>query len=173
MRILVALVVAVVPSVAAAEIVGGNLFTVSPIPETGSLGGWVAGGVGPVYVGGEIALETLDLIDADVGISYHVLVGHRHALSERLHVLVDAGIGVTQEIDVHLALFGGESETESLLLPSGAVRAQLAIRLGRLKNVDVALGVGSEARGAFDSDESAGGISVGLAMVLSGASAGR
>ena len=174
MRILTALALVALPSVAAAEVRVGSLATVAPVPETASLGGWLAGDFGPVDLGGEIALERVDLIEGDVGISYHALVGHRHELSKRVHLFVDGGIGVTQEEKVTLGLFGSRGGSETIgVVPSGAVRAQLAFELGDLAGATFAIGVGSEARGAVDSNDSAGGIAVGLAMVVSGASAGR
>jgi hypothetical protein len=174
MRMLTTLAFVVLPSVAAAEVRVGSLATIAPVmPETASLGGWIAGDFGPVYLGGEIAIETIDVIEGDVGISYHALVGHRHALSKRVHLLVDGGVGVTQEEKTTLG-FGSRGFSDTVgVIPSGAVRAQLAFELFHLAGAAFAIGVGSEARGAVDSNESAGGIAVGLAVVVSGASEGR
>jgi hypothetical protein len=158
------------PSVASAESLWVSNVSVGPAAtmdavEDGGFGLWGAGfATDNVYVGGELSFSSYDTLD-DFGIAYHVLTGARARVSPRVSLLADVGAGITQQVEYHLGIFGGESgfSTEKIT-PSGAVRVHLVGELGRTQTARVAIGLTSEARGALDAGA---GVGVGLGLYLS------
>jgi hypothetical protein len=165
------------PTIASAGTIGGDVVSMAPRTSLdsghgGSMGVWMAGDVGPAYVGGEIVADTFTARDGDFGMSYHAIVGTRHQLSDDFVVLADAGAGITQEIDVQMAVLGGESSVDTVALsPSAALRAQLAWVIGHSHGFQVGLALESEARGGVhrnhaEKDTATGGIGLGLAFYI-------
>lgn len=162
-----------VSSVASAQTHYGDVITVRPASATelagGSLAMWAAGGVGEHgYVGGELSIGNYVTPD-DAGISYHVLGGVKSEVTSRVALLVDAGAGVTQQFELHLGLFGGESGADTVgWVPSGAVRAQLVGKLGTVSTTTVGITLHTEARVGLplDGDVTAG-TGLGLGLYLS------
>lgn len=159
-------------SVASAQTIGGDTFSVQPARsgdiDGGGLGMWAAGVIGDLgYVGGELSLGSYATPD-DAGISYHLLGGIKQRVASRFVVLADAGAGVTQQLAVELGWFGGESGIETAAwMPSAALRVQLVGELGTIGETTVGLGLSTETRMGMPLDGDVGvGAGVGLGIYL-------
>jgi hypothetical protein len=154
---------------------GGDVFSFSPKShmDGGDIGIWLAGTIGPTfYVGGEIAGESFSVHDGDFGFSYHALAGFKTKLSDSFRFLLDGGAGVTQELKVNLALFGGQSSVHTAAwTPSAAVRAQLVWVLATIRGYQTGFALETEARGGvhlgnMPAERTSGGVGVGLAFYI-------
>jgi hypothetical protein len=121
--------------------------------------------MGTVYAGGELQIETFTRGTGEFGVSYHALVGADTQLSPRIRVLGDAGLGVTQQVDAHIAILGGEDKMETeAWVPSGAVRLHLLAELGMVGATTWSLGLTADARSTVTGDSA--GVGLGLGLVI-------
>src|SRR5690606_15813468 len=99
-------------------------------------------------------------------VSYHALAGARGRLASNVSLLVDGGLGISQQATWHLGLFGGKQgfETEGFA-PSAAARVQLVCELGRLIDTRVGLALAGDVRSTLDAS-AALGTSVGLGFYV-------
>lgn len=157
---------------ASAQTIGGDVISVQPAAsgelDGGGLGMWAAGTIGShAYLGGELSIGSYATPE-DAGISYHVLGGVRQRVASRFVVLADAGAGVTQQLAMHLGLFGGESGLETVAwMPSAALRVQLVGEIGKIHDTTIGLGLSTETRVGMPLHGDYGmGAGVGLGLYL-------
>jgi hypothetical protein len=150
--------------------IGGSVLTFEPGPGMepvgGQLGGWLGYAPGALYVGGEITVGTATRGHEDVAFSYQALAGVRGHPSPRTTVLLDGGLGVSQQIDFDLGLFGTEANSETKAwAPSAAARVGLVGELGQLSGIHLGLALTGDARSTLDADAAlALGVGVGFIM---------
>jgi hypothetical protein len=166
---LVAVLVAV-PTVASAGTsrVGGMLLTIDPDsePDNGVLAAWLAYSPGAFYVGGEIALGNATAGNEDGSLSYHAIVGGRARISPRVNVLVDVGLGISQQFDVQLGILGGESGSDTkAFAPSAAARVHLVGMLGTVGSSELGVALTGDSRTTLD-DNAAPAIGLGLGVFI-------
>jgi hypothetical protein len=167
---LVAVLLAV-PAVASAQTsrLGGMLLTVEPDskPSGGEMAGWLAYARGAFYVGGEIAIGNTTAGDEDGAISYQAIAGGRAQISPRVSVLVDGGLGISQQFDVRLGILGGKSDTDTkAFAPSAAARVHLVGELGTVGEVRFGLALTGDARSTLD-ENAAPAMGLGLGVLMS------
>jgi hypothetical protein len=170
--VVVALVLA--PSLAVAgeagATMGGTQLTLEPGPGMepvgGELGGWLAYAPSALYIGGEITVGSATRGQEDFAVSYHALVGVRARTSPRTSVMLDGGIGVSQQVDFDLGLFGSEGNSETKAwAPSGAARVGLVGELGRIGALTLGLALTGDVRSTLDAD-AALSLGVGAGFII-------
>lgn len=160
----------VVPAVASADAsqIGGTLLTVEPDsePNNGELAGWLAYAPGSYYVGGEIAIGNATAGREDGAVSYQAIVGGRARLSPHVSVLVDGGLGVSQQFDIQLGILGGESGSDTrAFAPSTAARVHLVGELGEFGGSEIGIALTGDARSTLD-ENAAPAMGLGLGVYL-------
>ncbi len=173
MRIAIALiaVLAALPTIASAETshIGGMNLTIEPDgePNNGSMSGWFAYAPGTLYVGGEIAIGNATAGREDGSISYHLVGGARAEVSPRISVLVDGGVGISQQFDVQLGILGGESGSDTRsFAPSAAARVHVVGEIGTVGDTDVGIALTGDSRSTLD-ENAAPAMGLGLGVFMS------
>ena len=163
--------VAAVPTVASAETssrAGGMFLTVEPDsePNNGAWSAWLAYAPETFYVGGEIALGNATAGDEDGSLSYHVIGGARTEISSRVLLLVDGGLGISQQFDVQLGILGGQSGSDTKnIAPSAAARVQLVGVLGTVGDSKLGIALTGDSRSTLD-ENAAAAMGLGLGVYV-------
>ena len=160
-----ALLVASASAVRAETLVANSLVAgADPERTGGSMAVWAAHELGPVYVGGEVALTTLAAGSDDLALQLNVVVGHAARLGHGFHLLTDIGAGPCEQLDVKVGIGGSEGGFDHAAWTVGAVaRAGVYLDLGRALDSWWALGVITEVRTALD--ETQGSAAAGLSLL--------
>lgn len=168
MRLLAApaLVLALAGAVRAETLIANSLVAGADPEDTGgSMAVWGAHELGPVYVGGELALSTLGTGAHDLALQLNVIVGHAAHLGHGFHLLTDVGAGPCEQLDVKVAIGGGDDGGfDHARWTIGAVaRAGLFLDLGRGLDAWWALGLTTEVRTSLE--DSQGSAAAGLSLL--------